>query len=132
MRKIGAGFLLTSACQLAYAQPPRAVIESCLLGYPSTKGVTVNFGDIHHIVMQDNSGYRRTWPEKMKEHVGYATSKKDENDYVFAGQYRGYIKRAFSLSELEHTVSRSASRIPACAGTTTNGYWKASRRASVH
>ncbi|MEM5429469.1 hypothetical protein [Cupriavidus oxalaticus] len=122
MKRFGFGIIVTLTCQLTYAQPPRVVVESCLLGYPSIKRVTVKLGDTHYMSIQDDAGYRRTWPERMTgEQVGYATSQKNENDYVFIGKYRGYIRKAIPLSELEREPQRIESPLLASYGTIRYG-----------
>ncbi|MCY1517070.1 hypothetical protein D9M68_517390 [compost metagenome] len=93
---------LVATCQLAHAaKPPQSVIESCLLGYPSQRGITVstsNFG--HSSVTQDIPNFQLLWADGMRGvRVGYATSHKDENDYVFAGRSRGFISNAIPLTD---------------------------------
>lgn len=100
MRFAPSVFLLVGCCSVAHAQPPQAVIESCLLGYSTAAGISVVMGASGHQVVEDVPGYRLTWPERLPGvRVGYAVSKGGDNDYVFVGRRRGYIRTAIPLSQ---------------------------------
>ena len=94
-------FLALLGCRsVACAQPPQAVIESCLLGYSTTAGISVAMGESGHQVLEEVRGYRLTWPEQLRApRVGYAISHSGNNDYVFVENHRGYVKRAIPLTQ---------------------------------
>lgn len=100
MRIAPAVLFLVGCHSIAQAQPPQAVIESCLLGYSTTAGTSVAMGKSGHQVIEDVPGYRLTWPERLPGiRVGYAISNDGDNDYVFVGRRRGYVRRAIPLTQ---------------------------------
>lgn len=93
-----AGLLTFSGAVIA-AQPPRAVIESCLLGRPSDSGVTV--------AMNVFGKPAKTLP------VAYSVGPRSGKAFVAIETYRGYVGDAIALGEdpppdsLEDSMSAS-------------------------
>lgn len=95
-------YLALGFCQLAYAERPlQVVVESCLLGKTSAKHVSVTTSGFGYSwTVEDISKYELMWPSAVRGvRIGYATSNKGENDYIFVGKYRGFIKQAIPLSD---------------------------------
>ncbi|MDT4834345.1 hypothetical protein FQZ97_679800 [compost metagenome] len=91
----------------AYAEPvPEAVIDSCLLFDKSTDGsvsIAPIEGESQLIDDVTVHGYQLFTPasDSNKLRVGYATSKRGSNDYVFVGSRRGYIMQAVAVGKFK-------------------------------
>ncbi|AZG16587.1 hypothetical protein [Cupriavidus pauculus] len=84
----------------AHATPPQAVVESCLMGAPAADGISVSVNAPGNQSMEQRGRYLLIWPEEARgTRIGYATDEKGGNDYIFAGPYRGYIRRAVALTK---------------------------------
>ncbi|MCO4893527.1 hypothetical protein MKD50_29475 [Cupriavidus sp. WGtm5] len=94
----------------AHAQQiPAAIIDSCLLlDRPSDVSISITRIEGEADLIDDVTvpGYQLFTPggASNKHAIGYATSKRGSNDFIFAGASRGYINRAAALGK--HRPSR--------------------------
>ncbi|SOZ33792.1 conserved exported hypothetical protein [Cupriavidus taiwanensis] len=85
-------------------QLPAAIIDSCLLfDSPSDASVSVTQIEGNADLIDDVTvpGYQLFIPGRAnnKLPVGYASSKRGSNDFIFVGARRGYIRRAVALGK---------------------------------
>jgi hypothetical protein len=76
-------------------------MDSCLLFDKAAPSISVTRFEGPEILVDEHSvpGYEIFTPtaRSVAVKVGYATSKRGSNDFVFAGRYRGYIRTATAL-----------------------------------
>ncbi|MCO4862865.1 hypothetical protein MKD38_14350 [Cupriavidus sp. WGlv3] len=88
---------------------PAAIIDSCLLfDRPSDASISITQIEGEADLLDDVTvpGYQLFNPggANNKHTIGYATSKRGSNDFIFVGVRRGYIRRAVALGK--HRPSR--------------------------
>lgn len=101
--------MLFAFSALAHAgEVPEAVIDSCLL-YDKAVAPGILISPIEGNVQLTDEvtvpGYQLFTPahNRNKLRVGYATSMRGNNDYVFVGSRRGYVKRAIAVGKWQPT-----------------------------
>lgn len=101
--------LLALSATVHTEQLPAAIIDSCLL-FDSRSDASISITQIegNADLIDDVTvpGYQLFIPggANNKLPVGYATSKRGSNDFIFVGARRGYIRRAVALGK--HRPSR--------------------------
>ncbi|WP_340523155.1 hypothetical protein [Cupriavidus necator] len=108
IRPVALSFLLALSVSAHAEQVPEAVIDSCLLfdrSSDSSISISPIEGDANLIDEVTTPGYQLFTPEgdRNKLRVGYATSKRGSDDYIFVGPRRGFIKRAVAVGKLPPT-----------------------------
>ncbi|WP_432258799.1 hypothetical protein [Cupriavidus sp. TMH.W2] len=106
MRSTLMPLLLTLSVSAHAKQVSEAVIDSCLLFDRSTDAsisISPIEGDANLIDEITVPGYQLFSPgsDSNKLRIGYATSKRGSNDYIFVGARRGFIMRAVAVGRFQ-------------------------------